>query len=140
MSFESTQTLYQTFVNAFSYTLAITTVNKLVETGGHDLLVLAGAVGLTIVLLSRILAELKKARQVLEENNGHLKIVLKGPLEMTLFLITTAISVLVQFLSSALGQWSITLAGSEVDTIVPTVIIGTSLIWLLGASSNLIQS
>ena len=135
---QTTSTLYTTFVNAFSYTLAISTVNSMVDTGGHDLLVLATAVGLAILLISKVETEVRLLHSSLQNpQSKHFNELLDGPIRMTLFLLTTSISVLVQFLSSALGKWAIDIAGTTTTTVIPTVIVGTSLLWLLGAATGL---
>ena len=133
--------LYQTFLNAFSYTLAVSTVGDLVRSGGHDLLVLAAAVALMVVFLGKMAQEIKGGLDLLQKSPGqtHLYQLVAGPARMVLFLITTASSVLVQFLSTALGRWAIELAGHTTTTLIPTVMIGTALLWLLGVSVGMMQ-
>ena len=130
--------LYTTFVNAFSYTLAISTVDRMVDTGNHDLLVLAAATALGITLLTRIRDEVEVVHDNLKApETRHINQLTDGPLRMLLFMLSTSVSVLVQFLSSALGKWAIDIAGTTTATVIPTVVVGTALLWLLGAASGL---
>ena len=135
-----TISLYATFVHAFSYTLAIEAVQQLVESGGHDLLVLASVVAILLVLVKLLRSEVDAAFKRLQASPSqwqHTYELLEGPTQMFIFLLQTSEQVLIQFMSTSLGRWAISLAGSSVATVVPTFALGTALLWLLGASTGL---
>lgn len=138
---ETEAQLFQSFLTAFSYTLAITTVDRMVESGDHDLLILSAAVGLSIFLVRFAKDEIEGAERALKEANlaPHVESLIHGPVKLLVFLLQTATQVLVQFLSSSLGRWAIMLSGSSAVAIIPTVLIGTALIFLLGTSTGLMR-
>ena len=135
--------MYNAFVSSFSYTLAITTVNRIVDSDGPDLLVIAGTAGLLTVLVSLVDRELSRALADIEQHSDqsgqrHLLDLVEGPLQLMLHITTTAAAVLVQFVSTAVGRWVLELdSAARLDTGLPTVLVGTSLLWLLGMSLGL---
>ena len=142
MSFKETEAeLFNSFLTAFSYTLAITTVDRLIESGDHDLLILSAAVGISIFLIRIAKNEILSVDAQLKQANlaPHIQTLIKGPVNLLVFLLETTIRVLIQFLSTTLGRWAIMLSGASTLAIIPTVLIGTALIFLLGTSSGLLQ-
>ncbi|MGB0678746.1 MAG: hypothetical protein ACPGUV_03695 [Polyangiales bacterium] len=136
------QKMYGAFESSFSYTLAITTVNRIVDGDGPDLLIIAATAALLTVLVSLVDRELGRAlADVSVSASGgqrHVLDLVEGPLQLLLHLTNTATSVLVQFVSSALGRWVLELDGAQrLDTGIPTVLVGTALLWLLGMSLGL---
>lgn len=137
--------MYAAFVSSFSYTLAITTVNRIVSSDGPDLLIIAAATSILMAIvaladreLARALADIHQASQ--NTNQHHVLDIVEGPLQLLLHLTNTASAVLVQFVSSAIGRWVLQLGSSQtLETSVPTVLLGVSLLWLLGMSLGLVR-
>lgn len=135
--------MYGAFESSFSYTLAITTVNRIVDEDGPDLLIIASTAALLTALVSLFDQAITHALRDVhatarDTRERHVLDLVEGPLQLLLHLSTTATSVLVQFISSALGRWVLELDGARrLDTGIPTVLMGTSLLWLLGMSLGL---
>ena len=129
--------VYSTFVNGFSYTVATSTLNRITDmSGGADLLVLAAALGLAVILITMVIAEIGAARSRLQNNHdlAHVALVVDGPARLLEYLCGIASSILVNFLSATVGQWAMGLGSDDNDAMIGTMVIGVSMLWLLGAS------
>lgn len=133
---EAGSTLYITFVNAFSYTIAVATVDRAIDTNQSDLLVVGVTIGLGIGVLEMVLMEGARLQQNMFAHKKGWMQVARGPIAMLLYTIQLAQRIAVHFLSTVLGKWAITTTVDDlkvVDTL-PTVTVAVALLWLLGAA------
>lgn len=133
---EAGSTLYITFVNAFSYTIAVATVDRAIDTNQSDLLVIAVTIGLGIGIIELILNEGGQLQRRLQGNEADWMRIAKGPVAMGLYTLTLAQRIAVHFLSTVLGKWAITTTVNDLNAAdtLPTVGIAIALLWLLGAA------
>lgn len=126
--------VYNNYMSAFTYTLAVTTVDNIVRSQSQSLFVLALTmiVAVSLLSLARVGIEAFSAT-IGNDPTGSL---LAGPTGLALFLVTTGRGVAVHFMSTIVGRWVLQLAdGADTAvaaTLAPTITLGVALLWLLG--------
>ena len=141
--------IYMTFLNGFSLTIAMSAVTALADNNhGADLLVLAAALGLLVVLTSKINRAIQAFRKKLTNGSysnptqqatdtlDHLALLVDGPFRLVEQLLGFLCSVVVNFLAATIGQWAMSLQAAAIHTMFVTLVIGVSLAWLLGRSCH----
>ena len=121
------------FINAFSYTLSVGVVNRLVETDESiDLLIVAAGVSVAAWSWDRLAHELE-AQTVHMEGSA-----LEGPVRLINFLTSTAAALLIQFISTCVGRWCLLLPTNNASFATSTAIalVGVCLLWLLNAAMH----
>lgn len=130
---------YQLFVNALSYTLAVTAIDNYVTSDQNELIMLAFTLTIVSALFLIIESQITARYATIElEKNANL---LTGPIGLVSYLLKTTSRVLVHFLSTTVGRWVMTLTPGDLrlgDT-VTAVGVSVAMIWLLGTSVGLIQ-
>ena len=63
--------LYTTFVNAFSYTIAVATVDRTINTSNTDLLFIAATIAVAATAASILTGFLEDAKQVAQQQRRH---------------------------------------------------------------------
>lgn len=129
-------TLYVTFVNAFSYTIAVATVERAIDTEQSDLLIVAVTIGLGIGVVEMVIAEGKTLQRIVATGEENWMRIVQGPLAMLLYTLSLAQRISVSFLSTVLGKWAITTTVDDLNVVktLPTVTVAVALLWLLGAA------
>ena len=126
--------VYSSYMSAFTYTLAVTTVENIVRSQSRSLLVLALTMIVTVGLLS--LARVGIQAFAATIGTDPTSKLLAGPTGLALFLVTTGRGVAVHFMSTIVGRWVLQLAdGADTavaTTLAPTITLGVGLLWLLG--------
>ena len=130
---------YQLFVNALSYTLAVTAIDNYVTSDQNELITLAFT--LTIISALFLIIESQITARYASLTNIKTAEMLKGPVGLVSYLLKTTSRVLVHFLSTTVGRWVMTLTPADLrlgDTIT-AVAVSVAMIWLLGSTVGLIH-
>lgn len=131
--------LYTTFVNAFSYTIAVATVDKTINTSNTDLILIAATIAVGVTGAGIFVRFLEEAKHIAEETNYQMYELIKGPASMLQYALQLAQRISIHFMSTVLGKWAITSTADEsldFSTTIPPVICCIFLLWLLGASTG----
>lgn len=131
--------VYASFISAFTFTLAVTTVDNIVQANSYNLIVLAMTMLVaTCLLTGSILGMLQLRESLLVPGVSPSNQLLLGPTHLILFLIQTARSIAVHFMSTVIGRWVLLLNTDDTDpdSLIPTIVIGMSLLWLLGRAAG----
>ena len=130
---------YQLFVNALSFTLAVTSVDKYFTNDSGELIVLVITLAVIAVFLTVLDSEImSRFHNTSDERTAQL---LAGPVGLISYLLQTGTRVLVHFLSTSVGRWVMTLTPNDLgfwDTMT-AVLIAVSMIWFVGISVSLLQ-
>ena len=121
------------FINAFSYTLSVGVVNRLVEADESiDLLIVAAGVSVAAWSCDRLAHELAQQAVHIEGS------ALEGPVRLINFLTSTAAALLIQFISTCVGRWCLLLPTNEASfaTSAAIAFVGVCLLWLLDAAMH----
>lgn len=135
-----TSELYSTFVNAFSYTIAVQTVDSAVNTTQGDLLMIAGTIAVLVELVGVVEAGLATVTAQTAARNPVAHRVVSGPIEMFRYTLVLSRRIAVHFMSTILGKWAMSGTagqGLDVATTLPQVLLCIALMWLLGKASGL---
>lgn len=133
---------YQLFVNALSFTLAVTSVDEYVTSDQNELITLAFTLALVAALLLIVENQLMAWYEQLpvRKSGGSIAEMLSGPVGLLSYLLRTISRVMTHFLSTVIGRWVMTLRPGDLhigDTSV-VVCISISIVWLLGCSVGLV--
>jgi len=132
--------LYATFVNAFSYTIAVQTVDNAVDTTQGDLLMIAGTIAVLVELVGVTEAGLAAVTAITADQNPVVHRVVVGPIEMLRYTLVLSRRIAVHFMSTILGKWAMSGAaarGHDISSTLPPVLLCIALMWLLGKASGL---
>lgn len=132
--------LYTTFVNAFSYTIAVATVDRTINTSNTDLLFIAATIAVAATAASILTGFLEDAKQVAQQQSTQAYEIVRGPASMLQYALSLSQRIAIHFMSTVLGKWAInTTADKSLDfsTTVPPVVACVCLLWLLGASTGI---
>jgi len=125
---------YGVFVNAFSYTVATNVLQSNFDNGHHSMLIVAVMLVVLLVALAMVRVEIVVDRDSIAA----------GPVAMFKYVLDTGSTVLVHFLSVAVGQWvsEVQTANVSTDTpgAVPAVVLGTAMLWLVGTSAGFVTA
>lgn len=132
--------VYASFISAFTFTLAVTTVDKIVQSNSRNLVVLALTMSVAVALLTLATVGVTRLAKSIQASPTPSHVLLAGPTNLLLFLTTTGRGIAVHFMSTTIGRWVLLLADGEADvsfwSLAPTIAIGMSLIWLLGKATG----
>lgn len=127
--------IYGSFISAFTFTLAVTTVDKMVKSSARNLIVIALTMFVIVTILSFAIVGVKRFVAAVDGKTSSGRLVL-GPAALVLFLVSTGRGIAVHFMSTLIGRWVLSLADNNTETtlisLMPTITIGMSLVWLLG--------
>lgn len=138
--YDTSADLYTTFVNAFSYTIAVATVDRTVDTSNTDLLLIAATIAVGVTAAGTLSWVLEQARTQMATTMGTSYEVVRGPIAMLQYTIQLAQRISIHFMSTVLGKWAIdTTANKNLDfaATLPPVVACVCLLWLLGASTGI---
>lgn len=112
----------------------MTTVDTIVKSQDRDLLVLA----LTLAVVIALVAIFDTILKTIKDGSA----LFDGPVKMGLYVMDTALTVLIHFLSTTLGRWALTIGPSNLNVIdmTPMFVATISLLWLLGKSTGTVAS
>jgi archaellum biogenesis protein FlaJ (TadC family) len=134
--------VYGSFISAFTFTLAVTTVDKIVKSNSRNLVVLAITMAVAVALLTLVNIGVSRAADSLKASAAPSSALFAGPTSLLLFLVTTSRGIAVHFMSTIIGRWVLLLAdGSDEPSLwslMPTIAIGMSLVWLLGRATGVV--
>ena len=132
--------LYSTFVNAFSYTIAVQTVDGAVNTTQGDLIMIAGTIAVLVELVGVIEAGLSAVLETTATQNPVAHRIIVGPIEMLRYTLVLSRRIAVHFMSTILGKWAMSGTagqGLDVSNTLPQVLLCIALMWLLGKASGI---
>lgn len=130
---------YQLFVNALSFTLAVTSVDRYVTSDPSELTILVCTLAMVATFMVVLENQLKQAfRSIRSTRTARM---LMGPVGLVSYLLSTLTRVIVHFLSTTVGRWVMTLAPSNLEfwDTVTGVVISISLVWFVGISVGLLN-
>ena len=123
-------TQFNTFKNAFCYTIASAILTEDVGPENHSMIVVAIALSVGLVFLSFAIG-------IVANVDARLKgTAFEGPADLLVYLCDTASSVLVNFMSIALGRWALNVHSEASDAMI-AVTAGVALLWLVGEATGL---
>ena len=131
--------VYQSFISAFTFTLATTTVNNIVKANSYNLIVLALTMLMATCILTMSIRGVRHLKtSLIAPGANKSNQLLIGPTQLLMFLLETSRSISVHFMSTVIGRWVLLLAKDDNDTstLIPTIIIGMTLLWLLGRATG----
>ena len=134
--------VYGSFISSFTFTLAVTTVDKIVRSNSRNLVVLAITMAVAVALLTLVNIGVARAADSLKASPTPSNALFAGPINLLLFLVTTGHSIAVHFMGTVIGRWVLLLADGGDETslwsLMPTIAIGMSLVWLLGRATGVV--
>lgn len=132
--------VYASFISAFTFILAVTTVEKIVLSNSRNLVVLAITMIVAVALLTIVNIGVAQVAESLKTSTSPSNALLAGPVGLLLFLVRTGRGIAVHFMSTIIGRWVLLLADNEPDpslwSLMPTIAIGMSLMYLLGRATG----
>lgn len=134
--------LYITFVNAFSYTIAVATVDRTIDTSSSDLLFIAATIAVGVTAASIFSSFLEDAKRIAQQQSAQTYEIVRGPASMLQYALSLSQRISIHFMSTVLGKWAIDTTADKslkFETTVPPVIACVCLLWLLGASTGINQ-
>lgn len=123
-------TQFNVFKNAFCYTIASSILTTNVGPENHSMLVVAIALSVGLLFLTYVISILRGIDASLKGS------LFEGPADMIVYLSDTASSVLVNFMSIALGRWALNVQVEASDAMI-AVTAGVALLWLVGETAGL---